>query len=153
MTDNATLDRLSAALTENEARSVIRTIFQRVADEHLVEAWERTGGAPGDLIADIPAVELARREVSFEGPLAHRIPGRGHRAGGAAVPGSGCLDHRADPVKTEASIGRIVKPAILKEVATSGSIPGSRRWQLRFPPLSALSAAGLLGGVPALQGR
>ncbi len=64
-TENPTLDRLSAALTENDARSVIRTIFQGSADDQLIAAWELTGGAPGDPIADILAVELARRKVEF----------------------------------------------------------------------------------------
>jgi hypothetical protein len=65
MTDNPTLLRLSTALTENDAKSVIRTIFEGSPNEHLVAAWERTGGSAGDPIADLLAAELQRREVKF----------------------------------------------------------------------------------------
>ncbi len=65
MSDNPTLARLSTALTENDAKSVIRTIFQGSTDADLVAAWQRTGGKAGDPIADLLAVELERREVVF----------------------------------------------------------------------------------------
>ena len=65
MTTNPTLDRLSTALTENDAKSVIRTIFQGSSDDDLVAAWQRTGGEAGDPIADLLAAEMERREVVF----------------------------------------------------------------------------------------
>lgn len=65
MANNPTLDRLSTALTENDAKSVIRTIFQGSTNDDLIAAWERTDGQPGDPIADLLAAEMERREVLF----------------------------------------------------------------------------------------
>ena len=65
MTDNPTLDRLSSALTENDAKSVIRTIFQGRSNADLVAAWQRTDGEPGDPVVDLLAVEMERREIAF----------------------------------------------------------------------------------------
>ena len=62
---NPTLDRLSIAFTENDARSVIRTIFQASTDEALAAAWRRTDGEAGDPIADLLAFELGRRDADF----------------------------------------------------------------------------------------
>lgn len=65
MIANPTLGRLSSALTENDARSVIRTIFQGHTDADLVEAWQRAGGEAGDPLADLTPVEMERQETVF----------------------------------------------------------------------------------------
>jgi hypothetical protein len=64
MTSNPTADRLALAL-DSAGLTALRIIFVESSNEQLLELWDRNSGKPGDPIADILAVELARREVEF----------------------------------------------------------------------------------------